>query len=65
MEFDIAVSVSEKTEGSGGGNLKVVGILGAGGQISKADESGSVSRIKFTLKVLPPFTTVPRHPVSR
>ena len=65
MEFDIAVSVNEKSEGGGGGSVKVVGIFDAGGRISQSVESGSVSRIKFSLKVLPPFTTVARHLTPR
>ena len=60
IEFDIAVSVSEKSEKSAEGELKVVGILSADGKFTAGSEIGSVSRIRFALKFLPSFTTVPR-----
>ena len=57
VQFDIAVTVVEKVSGQVGGGIKVVGInLGGGG--SGASETTEVSRIQFSIPVVPPVTTV-------
>ena len=61
IEFDIAVTVSEKTgkkahgNVSAGGIIKVVG-LGAGGHLSSEKLDESTSRIKFKIPFFPGAT---------
>lgn len=57
VHFDIAVTVVEKVSGQVGGGIKVVGVnLGGGG--SGASETTEVSRIQFSIPIVPPVTTV-------
>lgn len=57
VNFDIAVTVVEKVAGSVGGGIKVVGVnLGGGG--SGASETTEVSRVQFSIPIVPPVTTV-------
>ena len=57
VQFDIAVTVVEKVSGSVGGGIKVVGLnLGAGG--AGASETTEVSRIQFSIPLVPPATTI-------
>lgn len=58
VNFDIAVTVSDKTNLSASGGIKVVGVmLGADG--AKAAESSHISRIQFKIPIVPPTTVVP------
>ncbi len=59
VEFDIAVSGSEKVSGEAEAGIKVLGI-GLGGKGTVADENSKVSRIKFVVPVIPPMTIVNR-----
>jgi hypothetical protein len=57
VEFDIAVTVSNENELSGGGGIKVVGFkLGAEGKDSI--QNSSVSRVQFTIPIIPPVQWV-------
>lgn len=57
IQFDVAVTIVEKTSSSVEGGIKVVGVrLGGGG--SGSTESTQVSRIQFSIPVVPPVTTV-------
>jgi hypothetical protein len=57
VEFDVAVTVSDKHEGSAKGGLRVWSVeLGAGG--SMAAERSTVSHVKFAVPVIPPTTGV-------
>lgn len=51
VEFDIAVTVDEKTGGKAGGNVKVLGLFDAGSDIKKEKSFNSVSRLQFGLHV--------------
>ncbi len=53
VEFDVAVTVREGTESKAGIGV-VSGIFGAGAKGSSAAESGSVTRIKFTVPLVWP-----------
>ena len=57
IQFDIAVTVVEKTAGSVEGGIKVVGVR-LGGSGSGSSESTQVSRIQFSIPLIPPATTV-------
>lgn len=57
VEFDIAVTVSDKTSGGGKAVVKVLGVE-LGGEVSKGAEQSTVSRIKFTVPVIPPVQLV-------
>ena len=57
VQFDIAVTVSDKTAGSAEGGIKVVG-LKIGGSGSGSIETSNVSRIQFSIPVVPPVTTI-------
>ena len=48
VEFDIAVTVSETTEKSGGGNANLC-VLKLDGDYSKSNQNQNVSRVKFML----------------
>lgn len=57
VEFDVAVTVVDKLEGSASGGLRVLSIeIGAKG--SKAAEKNIVSRVKFSVPVVSPMTRV-------
>lgn len=57
VKFDIAVTVTDKTGKQAGGGIKVMGIK-IGGEMSGSEESGHVSRIQFSIPIIPPVTTV-------
>jgi len=57
VQFDVAVTVVEKTEGSAEAGIRVVGFkLGGGG--SGSTETSNVSRIQFSIPIVPPVTTI-------
>jgi len=57
VEFDVAVTVADKLAGSAHGGLRVLSVeLGAKG--SKEAEKSTVSRVKFSLPIIPPMTRV-------
>ena len=53
VEFDVAVTVSNKVEGGGKAGIKVFSAFEASGEGKKALEESSVSRIKFTVPIVP------------
>ena len=57
VEFDIAVSGTEKVSGQADAGIKVLGV-GIGGKAAVEDENSRVSRIKFVVPLIPPVTTV-------
>jgi hypothetical protein len=57
VQFDVAVTVSDKTTTSAQGGISVVGIK-IGGDGSLSAERSNVSRIQFAIPVVPPVTTV-------
>jgi hypothetical protein len=57
VEFDIAVSGTEKVTGQADAGIKVLGI-GIGGEAAMEDENSRVSRIKFILPLIPPGTSM-------
>ena len=59
VEFDIAVSGSEKLSGEADAGIKVLGV-GLGGKASVSDENSKVSRIRFAVPLIPPMTIVNR-----
>lgn len=53
VEFDVAVTVTDKIGGGGKAGIKVWG-LELGGEGSKSAEQSTVSRIKFAIPIIPP-----------
>lgn len=60
VQFDIAVSVSDRKAGAGEGAIKVFA-LSLGGNAEQEKETSHVSRIRFSIPVLPPATIVVRR----
>ena len=61
IHFDIAVTAVEKASGQVGGGIKVVGVtLGGGG--TGTSETTEVSRIQFSIPIVPPVTVVSHDP---
>lgn len=59
VHFDIAVTTAERSNSGVEGGIKVVGI-NLGGTDRSAAERSHVSRIQFSIPVIPPVTTVTR-----
>lgn len=57
VKFDVAVTAATKTEGSGSGGIKVVA-LDLSGKIGHSSENSTVSRISFSVSILPPTTLI-------
>ena len=57
VQFDIAVTVDDESKGSVGGGIKVVGIS-IGGEDVSASKTSRVSRIQFSIPIIPPVTTI-------
>jgi hypothetical protein len=57
VQFDIAGTVSDKSSGNASAGIKVVGIS-IGGDGSKEKETSHVSRIQFSISVIPPVSTI-------
>lgn len=51
VDFDVAVTVSDKTETGGGGGVTVVSVFKAEGKRETITEHSSVSRIKFSVPI--------------
>lgn len=56
VSFDVAVTVSDSTSAEGKGGLSVVGI-GVAGQLSSQQSNQTVSRIAFSVDIVPPQVT--------
>jgi hypothetical protein len=54
VEFDVAVTESDKTSAGGKAGIKVLSAVEIGGEGSKAWERSTVSRIKFSIPIIPP-----------
>ncbi|MCC5907830.1 MAG: hypothetical protein JJU13_16570 [Balneolaceae bacterium] len=63
VKFDIAVTVSDKASDNYKGGIKVMGIDIGGGRV-KDEETGHVSRIQFSIPLVPPVTTVSEKELS-
>ena len=59
VRFDIAVTVLDKVAGSAEAGIKVVGI-GLGAEKQDLKEQSHVSRIQFSVPIIPPVTTIGR-----
>ena len=58
VSFDIAVTATETTANGVKGGLKVVAIGELGGSSDQAIKNESVSRITFSVPILPPVTFI-------
>lgn len=56
IDFDVAVTVTEKAEKEGGAAISVAGVFGLGGKASAASETSSISRIKFSVPIVYPVS---------
>lgn len=57
VEFDVAVTVTEKGDHDGKAGIKVFSVE-LGGSLSKGTEQSTASHIKFTIPVIPPVQLV-------
>ncbi|MGD0800923.1 MAG: hypothetical protein ABR906_06385 [Terracidiphilus sp.] len=57
VKFDVAVTAATKTEGGGGGGIKVVA-FDLSGKINRSIENATVSHISFPVPFLPPTTVI-------
>jgi hypothetical protein len=62
VEFDVAVTVTDKSGGSGKAGIKVFSVE-LGGELSKGAEQSTASRIKFSIPIVPPVQLV--NPIRR
>jgi hypothetical protein len=60
VEFDVAVTVSDKMSGSAKGGLKIY-VAEFGGEGSKSSERSTVNRLKFSVPVVPPVQLVSKQ----
>ena len=51
VEFDVAVSVSTKKDGSGGASISIAHVFTAGGGAEASKEHSEVSRIRFSVPI--------------
>lgn len=54
VEFDVAVTATDKASGGGKAGIKVFSVE-FGGEGSKGSEHSVASRVKFTIPLVPPF----------
>lgn len=64
VDFDIAVTASDKISGTLKSSIKVFSMVDAGGDAVKAREQSMVSRVKFSVPVLLPSSARHATPVS-
>ncbi|OBU35998.1 hypothetical protein CTM76_00420 [Photobacterium phosphoreum] len=57
VQFDIAVTASDEDKAGVKGGIKVVGIS-IGGEDTTSTTTSKVSRIQFSIPVIPPVTTI-------
>jgi hypothetical protein len=58
VEFDVAVTVGDKTSGEGKGAIKIFSVGEVGAGMSKVADHTTVSRIKFSVPIVPPASNV-------
>lgn len=58
VKFDVAVTVSTENQGGGGGGIKVLAAVELSGKISSSAANSTVSRISFSVPILPPMTDI-------
>lgn len=51
VDFDVALSISEKTAGKGQAKVGVISIASAGGEASIENQNIGISRVKFSVKI--------------
>lgn len=56
VEFDVAVTVTEKTEGGAKGGISVANLFSADAHKTTASEQASISRLKFSVPMTFPNT---------
>jgi len=52
VEFDVAVTISEKTGGGISGGISVAGVFKAQGQHDGGSEHSSISRLRFSVPIV-------------
>jgi len=58
VDFDVAVTVDDSSEVSGGGKLKVAGILSVGGEAGSNSKSSSTNRVSFKIPLALPVDPI-------
>jgi hypothetical protein len=59
VDFDLAVSASDKKGAEGKGSIKIFSIADVGGSKTKSSETSTVCRVKFTIPIIPPRQRFP------
>ncbi len=62
VEFDVAVTATDKAGATGKGGIKVFTVVDVGAEGSTSSERSTVSRIKFSIPIVPPLQPADRHP---
>jgi hypothetical protein len=62
VEFDVAVTTTDKSAAGGKGGIKVLSFAELGAEGSKSSERSTVSRIKFSIPISAPAHRSDRHP---
>lgn len=58
VDFDVAVTVDENSEVSGGGRLKVAGVFAVGGEAGNSSKSSSTNRVSFKIPLALPVDPI-------
>jgi hypothetical protein len=61
VEFDVAVTATDKSGTTGKGGIKVFTVADVGVEGSKSSERNTVSRIKFSIRIVPPLQHADRN----
>jgi hypothetical protein len=54
VDFDVAVTVVDKTSGAAKGGLRIASVVDFGGEAAKSYENSIVNKIKFSVPILFP-----------
>jgi hypothetical protein len=65
VDFDVAVTVDENSEVSGGGKLKVAGVFSVGGEAGSGTKSSSTNRVSFRIPLALPVDPISREEVNQ
>src|SRR5690606_27686984 len=60
VDFDVAVTVDENSDLSGGGKLKIAGLFSVGGEAGSSSKISSINRVSFKIPL-----ALPVDPISR
>ena len=65
VDFDVAVTVDDGSEVSGGGKLKVAGVFSVGGEAGNSSRSSSTNRVSFKIPLALPVDPISHEEVKQ